>query len=66
MKKENTTKAALLDGFDKSENKKNVEACRIAGVSVSGFFFHYYKDEIFRRQVLEKKLKHLSDRIANA
>jgi ACT domain-containing protein len=64
MKKENTTKANLLNAFDLSKNKQVAEACRIAGVSVSTYFFHFYKDEIFRRSVLEKQRDHLSDRIA--
>jgi hypothetical protein len=64
MKKENMTKVKLLNAFDQSETKQTADACRIAGVSVSAFHFHNYKDASFRRQILEKKLKHLADRIA--
>jgi TnpA family transposase len=63
MRKENQ-KQALLDAFDKSENKQAAEACRIAGVALSTFNFHNYKDPEFRRRILEKKLKHLEERIA--
>jgi hypothetical protein len=63
MKKENNTKAKLLSAFDKSPNKKRAEACRLAGVSLSGFYFHFYKDENFRRQILEKQMEHLAGRI---
>ncbi len=65
MKKETNKKAALLDAFDKSETKKPSEVCRIAGVALSTFYFHQYKDPVFRRQVLEKQREHLSDRIAS-
>ncbi len=64
MKKQTNKKEALLDAFDKSENKKAAEACRIAGVAKSTYYFHAYKDPEFRRQVLEKQREHLSDRIA--
>jgi hypothetical protein len=57
--KEKNKKQALLDAFDKSETKQAADACRIAGVALSTFHFHNYKDAKFRRQVLEKKLKHL-------
>ena len=62
--KEKNKKPALLDAFDQSQTKKAPEACKIAGVSLSVYYFHFYKDENFRRQILEKKLKHLSERIA--
>jgi hypothetical protein len=62
MKKEENTKSALLKGFGKS--KVIAEACRIAGVTPSAFWFHYYKDTDFRRQVLEKRREHLTERIA--
>ena len=64
MKKEKNKKQALLDAFDKSETKQAAEACRIAGVALSTFNFHNYKDSSFRREILEKKLKHLAERIA--
>jgi hypothetical protein len=64
MKKEKNQKQALLDAFDLSKNKGASEACRIAGVALSTFHFHNYKDATFRRQVLEKKLEHLKERIA--
>jgi TnpA family transposase len=65
MKKENSTKAALLSAFDKSENKQVREVCRIVGVTPSCFYFHYYKDADFRRRVLESKRNHLSERAAS-
>jgi hypothetical protein len=64
MKHEKNKKQALLDAFDKSTTKQNAEACRIAGVALSTFNFHNYKDASFRRQVLEKKMEHLKERIA--
>jgi hypothetical protein len=64
MKKETNQKEALLNAFDLSKNKGASEACRIAGVALSTFHFHNYKDAAFRRQVLEKKLEHLKERIA--
>ncbi len=64
MKKENNTKSTLLNAFNKSENKKMSEACRIAGVTPSTFYFHYDNDPDFRRQVLEKQLEHLAEKIA--
>jgi ACT domain-containing protein len=65
MKQEKNKKSALLNAFDKSETKQASEACRIAGVALSTFYFHQYKDPVFRRQVLEKQREHLSDRIAS-
>ncbi len=64
MEKEKNKKSALLDAFDKSSTKKAAEACRIAGVALSTFYFHAYKDADFRRKILEKQREHLSDRIA--
>jgi ACT domain-containing protein len=64
MKKQTNKKEALLDAFDQSETKQAAEACRIAGVAKSTYYFHAYKDPVFRRQVLEKQLKHLEGRIA--
>jgi TnpA family transposase len=64
--KEKNKKLALLEAFDKSETKQAAEACRIAGVAKSTFYFHHYKDPEFRRQVLEKQLKHLEGRIVSA
>ncbi len=64
MKKVNSTKTELLNALDKSEKKQVSEACRIAGVALSTFYFHYYKDAEFRRQVLEKQRQHLTEKIA--
>ncbi len=64
MKKETNTKERLLNAFDLSENKQIAESCRIAGVSVSTFFFHYYKGRSFHRQILEKQLEHLKEKLA--
>ncbi len=64
MKKENNTKSELLEAFDKSQKKQTAEVCRIAGVTPSTFYLHYYKDRDFRRQVLEKQLEHLSEKVA--
>jgi hypothetical protein len=63
MKKENNTKERLLNAFDLSENKQIAESCRIAGVSVSTYFFHYYKNADFRRQILEKQIQHLNEKL---
>ncbi len=64
MKKENNTKERLLNAFDLSENKQVAESCRIAGVSVSTYFFHFYKDRTFHRQILEKQIQHLNEKLA--
>ncbi len=63
MKTQTNKKAALLAAFDQSEKKQTAEVCRIAGVAHSTFYFHYYKDADFRRQVLEKQLEHLTERV---
>jgi ACT domain-containing protein len=65
MKKEKNKKAALLDAFDQSETKRAAEACKIAGVALSTFYWHQYKDANFRLKVLEKQRDHLSARIAS-
>jgi hypothetical protein len=65
MKKINSTKSELLAAFDKSENKQVAEVCRIVGVTSGTFYFHFYKDSEFRREVFEKRREHLAERIAN-
>jgi AcrR family transcriptional regulator len=62
MKKKSDTKKELLAAFNQS--KIIAEACRIAGVTPSGFYFHFYKDEDFRREVLEKRAENLAERIS--
>jgi AcrR family transcriptional regulator len=62
MKKESDTKKLLLAAFDQS--KVVAEVCRIAGVTPSAFYFHFYKDATFRREVLEKRAERLAERIA--
>jgi hypothetical protein len=64
MKKEKNKKAALLAAFDKSTTKRAPEACKIAGASLSVYYFHSYRDPVFRQEVLKKQLKHLEGRIA--
>ncbi len=64
MKKENTTKSELLSAFDKSEKKQVSEVCRIVGITPGTYYFHFYKDSDFRRQVLEKQREHLTEMIA--
>jgi hypothetical protein len=56
-------KQALLEAFNKSESKQAAEACRIAGVSTATYNFHRYKDENFRRKVLEIQRDYLTARI---
>jgi AcrR family transcriptional regulator len=62
MKKE-TTKDVLLNAFDKSEKKTIADVVRIAGVTPSTFYFHYYKDVEFRKNVMEKQREHLNAKI---
>ncbi len=62
MRKKNDTKQKIIDAFDQS--KIVADACRIAGVSPSAFYFHYYKDADFKRRVLEKRREHLAEQIA--
>jgi len=63
MKTEKNKKQALLDAFDKSSTKQATDACRIAGVALSTFYFHCYRDPEFRKQVLVKQSEHLLRRI---
>ncbi len=62
MKKKPDTKKELLAAFD--QTKIIAEACKIVGISPSGFYFNFYKDSDFRRQVLEKRAETLAERIA--
>jgi hypothetical protein len=64
MKKEKNKKEALLAAFDQSTTKKASDACKIAGASLSVYYFHIYRDPEFRQKVLEKQRDHLSDMIA--
>jgi hypothetical protein len=64
MEKEKNKKSALLEAFDKSATKQASEACRIAGVALSTFYFHSYKDKEFRREVLAKQMEHLKEKLA--
>jgi TnpA family transposase len=64
MKKKSDTKEKLLAAFRQSE--VIAEACRIAGVTPSAYYFNFYKDKDFRRQVLEKRAENLAERIAEA
>ncbi len=64
MKKKSDTKEKLLAAFEQSS--VIAEACRIAGVTPSGFYFNFYKDKDFRRQVLEKRAETLAEQIAEA
>jgi hypothetical protein len=59
MRKEKNKKAALLEAFDLSTTKKASEACKLADASLSVYYFHFYKDLNFRRQILEKQAKHI-------
>ncbi len=59
QKNKETTKSELLAAFDKPEAKSIVAACRIAGVTRAAFYFHFYKDETFRRQIITKKAERL-------
>jgi TnpA family transposase len=62
MKKESNTKEELLAAF--SQSKGITEACQVAGFSRSVFYFHYYKDKEFRREVLERRAEQITERIA--
>jgi TnpA family transposase len=64
METKNTTKSELIKAFDKSEKKTAVDVCRIVGITPSSFYFHWYKDENFRRQVIEKKMEFLATKLA--
>jgi hypothetical protein len=65
MKKINTTKSDLINAFDQSEKKQLTDVCRIAGVALSSYYFHLYKDADFRRQVIEKKMEILAAKLAD-
>jgi AcrR family transcriptional regulator len=62
MRKQSDTKKELLAAFGQSG--VIAEACRIAGVTPSTFYFHYYKNAAFRREVLEKRAEQIAERIA--
>jgi AcrR family transcriptional regulator len=59
----NDTKKKLLDAFDESRSKTIAEACLIAGVAVPTFYFHFYKDTDFKRQILERRREKLTREI---
>jgi hypothetical protein len=61
MKKESNTQKKLLAAFKQSD--VIAEACRIAGVTPSAYYFHFYKSREFRREVLEKRAEQLAERI---
>jgi TnpA family transposase len=60
MQRGTNTKAALLNAFDSSEKKKIAGVCRLAGTTPSTFYFHFYKDSDFRREVLKKRVEYLT------
>jgi hypothetical protein len=62
--KKSDTKEKLLAAFEHS--KIIAEACRIAGVTPSAYYFNFYKDKDFRRVVLEKRAETLAEQIAEA
>jgi AcrR family transcriptional regulator len=64
MKRKNDTKTELLSAFDKSEKQTIGDVCRIVGVTPSTFYFHFYKNADFRRQVVEKKMNFLAAKLA--
>jgi hypothetical protein len=65
MKPEKNKKQALLDAFDQSETKRAPDACRIAGVALSTFYFHTYRDPEFRQKVLKKQAEHVLRSVAS-
>jgi AcrR family transcriptional regulator len=64
MEKAEETKPALLKAFDQSEKKSVAEVCRIVGVTPSTFYFHFYKDSEFRREILTRRHQQLAEQIA--
>lgn len=50
-----STKLMLLEAFDKSETKSIKDACRIVGVTLNAYYFHFYKDSSFRTEVCKKR-----------
>jgi LPS sulfotransferase NodH len=65
MKTEKNKKQALLEAFDKSETKRPTEACRIAGVVLSTYYFHTYRDPTFRQAVLKIQAEHTLRNLAS-
>ncbi len=55
QKNKETMKSKLLAAFDKPETKSIADACRVTGVTRGTFYFHFYKDEGFRKLILTKK-----------
>ncbi len=65
MKNGANTKTALLNAFDESETQTIGDVCRIADTTPSTYYFHQYKDHDFRRQVIEKKMNFLAEKLAS-
>jgi hypothetical protein len=63
MKRGTNTKTALLNAFEKSETQTIGDVCRIAEITPSTYYFHQYKDSDFRRQVMQKRLEFLAEKI---
>ena len=65
-KQHKNTKTELINAFDKSEKKTIRDACRIADVTPTCFYFHFYKDADFRAAVEQKRKEILSDKSVTA
>ena len=65
-KQPKNTKTALLDAFGKSKKKTVRDACRIADVTPSCFYFHLYKDTNFRAAVEEIRKEKTNSKAALA
>jgi hypothetical protein len=63
MKRGTNTKQALLNAFEKSETQAIGDVCRIAKIAPSTYYFHTYKDSDFRRQVMQKRMEFLAEKI---
>lgn len=62
--KEESTKAKLIEAFNKSESMSVTETCRIANVTRGTYYFHFYKDADFRREMLTRQQHRMAEKIA--
>ncbi len=63
-KTEESTKQYHLEAFDKSKTKSISDVCRITGFTRGTYYFHFYKDAEFRKQVFIKQQEKLTSAIA--
>lgn len=61
--KKNRTKEKLLSAFSQSKTGVIADICKLAGVTVGTYYFHFYKDPKFRLEVFKKQRERLTAEI---